>query len=100
MNLERIDGSPYNTLSFKAKTDQPVLNFSVECKIKPENTQIVGKQVVVQVGQQWQTFEIPMNSFALPTLQNLDQLVFIFNREITGPQDAVLFVDDIALSKK
>ncbi len=100
MNLQRIDGSPYDTLSFKAKTDRPTLNFSVECKIKPGNAQIVGQQVVVQVGQQWQTIEIPMKFFALPTLQALDQLVFIFNQEITGPQDATLWIDDIVLSKK
>ncbi len=100
MNLNRLDGSGYNTLSFKARTDQPSLDFLVECKIKPANVQIAGKQIAVHVNQEWQTIEIPLKSFALPSLEALDQFVFIFNQEVTGPKDAVLWVDDMELVKK
>ena len=100
MTLELMDGSPYNTLTFKVRTDQPSLNFTVELKIKPGNTQIVGKKVLVSATQQWQTIEIPLSSFALPTLQALDHFVIIFNQEITGPRDGVVFIDDMVLSDK
>ena len=100
MTLERVDGSPYNTLSFKVKTDQPNLKFTVELKIKPGTTQIIGNKVLVSPSQQWQTIEIPLSSFALPTLQALDHFVVIFNQEITGPRDAAVFIDDVVLSGK
>ena len=100
MSLQRVDGTPYNTLSFKVKTDQPNLKFTVELKIKPGTTQIIGNKVLVSPSQQWQTIEIPLSSFALPTLQALDHFVVIFNQEITGPRDAAVFIDDVVLSGK
>lgn len=101
MRLKHImDGTPYDTLSFKVRTDQPDLKFAVDIKIKQWSLQFYGKPFTVSAGQQWKTIEIPLNSFELLTLQALDQFVVIFNPETTGPRDAVLFMDDIVLSKK
>ena len=95
-----MDGTPYDTLSFKVRTEQPDLKFAVDIKIKQWSLQFYGKPFTVSANQQWKTIEIPLSSFELLTLQALDQFVVIFNPETTGSRDAVLFIDDIVLSKK
>ena len=98
--LKGMDGTPYNTLTFKARTDEPELKFAVDFKIMQGSTPFFGKPFALSAGQQWKTFEVPLSSFGLPTLQYLDHVAVVFNREITGPRDAVLFIDDIVLSQK
>lgn len=100
MGLQLIDGSAYNMLRFKARTDRAELRFGVELKLKPGGKRIVSKKIIVKATPEWRTIEIPLTEFSLPNLKDIDHFVINFEQSTTGPVDATLWMDDLELVKQ
>lgn len=107
IQLNGLDASAYNTLTFYAKGD-PALGIPATFKVevKRNNNGEVSIVRVPGLTDSWQPFTIPLTDFQpfpgmtpLSGWDNLSELVFTFEINNSGSQ-GVMYLDNIAFEKR
>ncbi|MCI0406625.1 MAG: LamG domain-containing protein, partial [candidate division Zixibacteria bacterium] len=98
MRLEKLDGTPYKTLAFKARSkDGKPIGFYVEMVVGSGGGEKRGQSTVEAVTGEWTEVRIPLEQLNLPALAPLTELRFIFRDDATKTRRETLIVEDIDL---
>ena len=94
MKLNGSDLSSYKTINLWVKGDAAqghTSRFKVELKT-PDG---VGSYYITGVTDEWQKFTIPLGSFNLPSLNNCQEIVVVFEDRIADEKKGIIYLDDI-----
>jgi hypothetical protein len=101
MMLPNIDASKYDILSLWIKGD-PQAGYTTVLKIEIKNAnKQVGRYYISNVSDQWQQISIPLSEFkSLIDKTNLNEFVIVFEDRMATNKKGVVYIDDIAFSRK
>lgn len=101
MMLSNIDASRYDTLSLWIKGDsQAGYTTVLKIEIKNANKQ-VGRYYISNINDQWQQISIPLSEFkGLIDKTSLTEFVIVFEDRMATNKKGVVYIDDVAFTKK
>ena len=101
MFLQNFDASKYDNLSFWVKGDSKE-GYTTVFKVELKNTsRQVGRYYVTSVTDKWQQIVIPLKEFkGITDFSSLTEFVIVFEDRVASNKDGVIYIDDIAFTKK
>lgn len=96
MKLNGINLAPYKTLNFWIKGDSAA-GYTSRFKVELKTPDGVGAYYVTGINDKWQLFSIPLEAFNLPSLENCQEFVIVFEDRIADTKSGIIYIDDISV---
>lgn len=96
-----FDASGYSRLTFWVKGDEKSgIPNKLKIELKGDPGTPVGKKYIGEIDAKWKKIEIPLKDFDKINPTKLNEIVFVFEQRVVGPQTTgAIYIDDLAFER-